>query len=77
MADQTEAVFQQMRRDFEAAMRAHYPIWSFASDGCGGYHNERTELAWQGWMACFLHMSDRVGESQNASRADATRNGGA
>lgn len=62
MADQVEAEFQKVRRDFEAAMSVHYPIWAFTSDGVGGYHNERTELAWQGWMACYLHMTNGVPE---------------
>jgi hypothetical protein len=53
----TDAQFEVVRKAFEDTMRTHYPIWSFASDGCGGYHNERTELAWQGWMACFMRMT--------------------
>lgn len=71
MVDRTDAIFRKMRRAFEATMREHYPSWSFASDGCGGYHNEGTELAWQGWMACFLCMTaDDVGASTDGGKSN-------
>lgn len=51
--EQGEAM-EAERQQFEAAMSVHYPHWAFTPDVGGGYHNERTELAWQGWMARAL-----------------------
>lgn len=45
---------QQDRAAFEAAMGKLHPEWSFASDGCGGYHAHYTECAWQAWQARSL-----------------------
>jgi hypothetical protein len=37
---------------FETTMRQWCPEhWTFESDGCGGYHNHHTELAWIAWQA--------------------------
>lgn len=39
------------REAFEATMKTHFPGWSFASDGCGGYHNFTADAAWVAWQA--------------------------
>lgn len=38
------------RQAFEAAMHKHFPQWSFADDGTGGYHAHYTETAWIAWQ---------------------------
>jgi hypothetical protein len=39
------------RAQFEKTMRQWCPEhWTFEEDGCGGYHNVATELAWIAWQ---------------------------